>query len=472
MVCKICNKDVNTKGFSSHLKTHNITSKEYYDTYFRQDNEGICPVCGKDTPFLKISKGYQKHCCMSCALKNEETQNKIATTRLKKYGVTNFFQNKDIHNKAETNAHSEIANNKKKQTSLKHYGVENPMQSKEVVEKVQQTNLQRYGSRSFNRNKGKQTMVEKYGHEYALQVPEFKIKQANTCIERFGVNNVYASAEIRSKIELTNIEKYGVDNPYKSAEIRDKIKQVNISRYGVEYPMQSDEIKSKAKFTNIEKYGTEYPMQNDTVKSTVMATKNVNIEQFSKDNECTTTQELLKLYGSGWHQSKLGKELEFVYNGISFVKNCNICKIEQYSSENHSSNYENELYELLTTFNLDIVQHSRSVIKPQELDFYIESLNLAIEFNGMYWHSIEAGTPIDYHLIKSIKCREKGIRLIHIYEFEDFEVQKQLLSDLILGHDNYPTNDFNKNNLIEDIPKPEIIFSKANYTVYGAGRLF
>ena len=34
------------------------------------------------------------------------------------------------------------------------------MQSKEVVEKVQQTNLQRYGSRSFNRNKGKQTMVE------------------------------------------------------------------------------------------------------------------------------------------------------------------------------------------------------------------------------------------------------------------------------------------------------------------------
>ena len=80
------------------------------------------------------------------------------------------------------------------------------------------------------------------------------------------------------------------------------------------------------------------------------------------------------------------------------------------------------------------------------------------------------GKPKDRILRKSIACRNKGIRLIHIYEFEDFEKQKQLLKDLILGIDNYPKNDFNKNNFI-NIPKPEIVFKNAKYTIYGAGKL-
>ena len=69
-------------------------------------------------------------------------------------------------------------------------------------------------------------------------------------------------------------------------------------------------------------------------------------------------------------------------------------------------------------------------------------------------------------------CKEKNIRLIHIYEFEDFEKQKQLLKDLILGQDNYPKNDFNKNNLIDNIPVPEIIYKENNLTIYGAGKLY
>lgn len=470
MICKICSKEVNNRGFSSHLKTHNIKSKEYYDKYFKQNGDGICIVCGKETPFLKLSRGYQKHCCMSCALKDEETKNKVIATRLERYGVANFFQNKDIHNKAEINAHSEKANEKKKRTSLEHYGVENPMQSKEIVEKIQKTNLERYDSKGFNHNKGKQTMKERYGYEYALQVPKFKDKQENTCLERFGVNNVFESNEIRKKIELTNIEKYGVDNPYKSPEIRNKIKQTNISLYGTEYPIQLEEIKNKSKQTNIEKYGTEHPMQNENIKNKVINSKKFAVEQFAKENDCIPTQKLLNKYGYSWHQSKLSKEIEFVYNGISFVKIKDIYKIEKYISENHSSNYENELYELFKSLNIDVIQHSRSIIKPLELDFYIDTLKLAIEFNGMYWHSIGAGTPKDYHLQKSLLCREKGIRLIHIYEFEDFEEQKQLLKDLILGHDNYPKNDFNKNNLIKIIPQPEIIYN-TQYTIYGAGKL-
>lgn len=80
-------------------------------------------------------------------------------------------------------------------------------------------------------------------------------------------------------------------------------------------------------------------------------------------------------------------------------------------------------------------------------------------------------TPINCHLDKSLLCREKSICLIHIYEFEDFDTQCQLLKDLINGVDNYSKNDFNKNNLIDDIPEPEIIYSNEYSTIYGTGKL-
>jgi len=46
-----------------------------------------------------------------------------------------------------------------------------------------------------------------------------------------------------------------------------------------------------------------------------------------------------------------------------------------------------------------------------------------------------------------------------------------ILLSLLNGVDNYSKEDFNKNNLINKIPKPEIIYSK-EYTVYGAGKLW
>ena len=69
-------------------------------------------------------------------------------------------------------------------------------------------------------------------------------------------------------------------------------------------------------------------------------------------------------------------------------------------------------------------------------------------------------------------CRNQNIRLIHIYEFENFDEQKQLLKDLILGQDNYPKNDFNKNNFNNKIPKPKIIYKDDRNTIYGAGKLY
>ena len=47
----------------------------------------------------------------------------------------------------------------------------------------------------------------------------------------------------------------------------------------------------------------------------------------------------------------------------------------------------------------------------------------------------------------------------------------KLLINFLEGIDNYPKDDFNKNNLIKNIPQPEIIYNDGRLIVYGAGKL-
>ena len=100
LICMICGMTFNTfKQLSYHIKTHKITTKEYYDKYLKKENEGICPVCGNSTKFKSISIGYFNHCSRSCINLDIKVRNKIKETNLEKYGVENPFQSEKIKNK-------------------------------------------------------------------------------------------------------------------------------------------------------------------------------------------------------------------------------------------------------------------------------------------------------------------------------------------------------------------------------------
>jgi hypothetical protein len=72
MECKICEKEFkNYRTLGRHLRTHKITSKEYYNRYLKKENEGICPVCGKETYFIGLKRGYCKFCSYECANSGE-----------------------------------------------------------------------------------------------------------------------------------------------------------------------------------------------------------------------------------------------------------------------------------------------------------------------------------------------------------------------------------------------------------------
>ena len=292
----------------------------------------------------------------------------------------------------------------------------------------------------------------------------------------------------QDKIRKTNLERYGVVNVYQI----DKIKQHSIEaikqqkrNYKCLYCGKDCGIKKfcsedcKIKFNDA---GGSYNNRKQAIQTCVdqfngkmnngaWETRASKIEQFEKEHNCTSIKKLYDLYGQGWKVLNLPKIMINAQN--SAISNEYLDAIIEYSNTYHNSLDQQNLVNFIRSFYKgQIEQNNRKIIRPKELDIVLPELKLAIEYNGLRWHSFEEGMPKNYHLMKSIMCRKVSYRLIHIYEFENLEEQKQLLKDLILGTDNYPKNDFNKNNLLNDIPTPKVIYKNSYYTVYGAGNLY
>ena len=79
---------------------------------------------------------------------------------------------------------------------------------------------------------------------------------------------------------------------------------------------------------------------------------------------------------------------------------------------------------------VEVKQSCRTTIKPLELDIYIKSLKIGVEYNGLYFHS-DVFLKNDYHLYKLLRCEEKGVRLIQIFEDEWLEKEEICKSRLL-----------------------------------------
>ena len=93
---------------------------------------------------------------------------------------------------------------------------------------------------------------------------------------------------------------------------------------------------------------------------------------------------------------------------------------------------EDEIAEYIrTTFGYKISQRDRSVLKPRELDIYVPDRKIAIEYDGLIWHSeMYKKEMTNYHLSKTDECKKNGIRLIHIFEDEWLE-KPQIIKSML-----------------------------------------
>ncbi len=98
---------------------------------------------------------------------------------------------------------------------------------------------------------------------------------------------------------------------------------------------------------------------------------------------------------------------------------------------NHRSKPEIEIENFLKENGIEYFNNSRDFTDGHEVDFLIPDFNLAIEYNGIYYHSeIMGGKDKSYHLDKLNTCSKYGIRLITIFEDEWLLNKEIVLSKL------------------------------------------
>lgn len=123
---------------------------------------------------------------------------------------------------------------------------------------------------------------------------------------------------------------------------------------------------------------------------------------------------------------------------VEYTVQCNSCDniFTQYHQQyftcwtcnhRHRSRKEQELLDIISALGVNVITNNRAILSNnKELDFYFPDHNLAIEFDGLYWHSELQGKERTYHLNKTIECEAKGIHLIHIFE-DEWEHHKEVV---------------------------------------------
>ena len=123
-VCKICNKACkDAHNLVTHVKIHNMSSKQYYDTYLLKPRENLCKTCGNITRYVNLTIGYKKHCNMSCTQHDPEIAKKYKESFKKRdYAAIAEKMRQTLLKKNNGVLVSEETKAKKRKTAIEHYG--------------------------------------------------------------------------------------------------------------------------------------------------------------------------------------------------------------------------------------------------------------------------------------------------------------------------------------------------------------
>jgi len=295
-------------------------------------------------------------------------------------------------------AQSEEAKEKMKSTCLERYGVEYASQSEEIKEK------------------SKKTCLEKYGVEHIMLDEIIKSKKMNSTKQnntlKYGFESTLSVQKIREKIKNTLKLKYNTEIIWEIPGVKDKIKSTMLERYGVEHPMFNIEVKEKIKNTCLERYGVEYASQ-----SHILNFKDLNIdfllEKFTQNNKF------------------LIEDATKYFNVSEQMFHPSRSKFNLPPNKHNKHKTQQEIYSWIKSItNEEVLFNDRKIISPKELDIVIPSKKLAIEYNGLMFHSFGKSKYSMFnnshleekqkynHLRKTQEAEENGYCLLHIFENE------------------------------------------------------
>jgi len=295
------------------------------------------------------------------------------------------------------------------------------------IAKIKNTKFKKYGDSNYvNVNKARKTCLSRYGVDNIFKFREIKnlIKEIN--LQKYGVEHTFQSDEIKDKIKQTNLFKYGVNNPSKSYEVKDKIKKTVNDKYGVDNIFKHKETMEKVYAENIKKYGKKIPVNADELKSLMIkrlreTLYGVVVERLNIKSECVplfNIDEYINTDKQNKYKFQCKKCNDIFLDHIDGGHLPRCLKCNPYIAG--FSLHEKEIVDYIKSIiNDDVIENNREVLNGLELDVYIPSKNIAIEYDGLYWHGEKGGGKNkQYHLNKTELCKLKNIQLIHIFENE------------------------------------------------------
>ena len=236
------------------------------------------------------------------------------------------------------------------------------------------------------------------------QCNEFPVKwniKSNSYRDFCSVKCFSNNPDVRNKTIQTNLKKYGYETNLRSEKIKQKIKQTNIKKYGVDNPSKNLDVKTKITDSHQTKYGktrqSQHHISNDILSKVddylwfkdQYVNKKKSLTQISKETGVSVTQ--------------IAKRAEKFNINIVWGR----------------SSYENEIGEFIKSiYSGPIEFNSKKIISPKQLDIFLPEKNIAIEFNGLYWHSEKYKSNENYHAEKFFLCDELNINLIQIWQSE------------------------------------------------------
>lgn len=137
-----------------------------------------------------------------------------------------------------------------------------------------------------------------------------------------------------------------------------------------------------------------------------------------------------------------------------------------------TSNAEKEIISYLNEHDIECGKN-RSILNGQELDIFIPSKNIAIEYNGNIWHTEQFGKKDrNYHMTKLNLCNENGIKLIQVCDDEYLSNKELILNKIshIVGCDENKPKVFARKTIVREIYKFEADDFLNKYHVQGAAR--
>jgi len=221
------------------------------------------------------------------------------------------------------------------------------------------------------------------------------------------------------------IRRYGADNYFKTEEFQERMKG------------RREEIEEKKRQTHLKRRGVKhYAMTEDWKERFRQAARRSRYELFliqmrQKQIEALFDRAFFIEATAGFKYRCLRCGLEF--EGDSCVAQLVFCPSQEHK---YTSAAEDEIEKVVSDLGIASERNRRFYYdgtRYHEIDVFLPGCSVGIEHHGAYWHS-DLFKDKSYHREKYLFFREKGIRLIQIFDSEmadRFECVKSLIRSAV-----------------------------------------